>query len=147
MRMWMLIFEFLFQTANSAATGAGIIWFITYCPYFFLQLRYASLTRTDKLISCLFSNTAMAYASQLMSMFEGASEGIQWHNINRGVSPDDDFTFGDVLVMLTIDAVIYLLLALYIEAVYPGEFGVPQPWYFPFTVSFIACVSCFSLAF
>ena len=89
----------------------------------------------------------MAYASQLMSMFEGASEGIQWHNINRGVSPDDDFTFGDVLVMLTIDAVIYLLLALYIEAVYPGDFGVPQPWYFPFTVSFIACVSCFSLAF
>lgn len=61
-------------------------------------------------------------------------EGIQWQNLNRGVSPDDDFTFGDVLVMLMIDAVIYLLLALYIEAVFPGEFGVPQPWYFPFTV-------------
>nr|QST14977.1 ABCA3 protein [Diaphanosoma celebensis] len=125
-----------FSKANSAATGAGIIWFVTYCPYFFLQLRYASLTRADKLISCLFSNTAMAYASQLMSMFEGTSEGIQWRNLNRGVSPDDDFTFGDVLVMLTIDAVIYLLLALYIEAVYPGEFGVPQPWYFPFTKSY-----------
>lgn len=54
--------------------------------------------------------------------------------MNRGVSPDDDFTFADVLVMLVIDAVIYLLLALYIEAVFPGEFGVPQPWYFPFTV-------------
>ena len=108
---------------------------MTYCPYFFLQLRYASLTRADKLVSCLFSNTAMAFASQLMSMFEGASEGIQWQNVNRGVSPDDDFTFADVLVMLTIDAVIYLLLALYIEAVFPGEFGVPQPWYFPFTVS------------
>ncbi|KAI9562460.1 hypothetical protein GHT06_009893 [Daphnia sinensis] len=122
-----------FSKANSAATGAGIIWFMTYSPFFFLQLRYATLTRTDKLISCLFSNTAMAFASQLMSMFEGSSEGIQWQNINRGVSPDDDFTFGDVLVMLAIDAVIYLVLALYIEAVFPGEFGVPQPWYFPFT--------------
>lgn len=61
-------------------------------------------------------------------------EGIQWANLNRGVSPDDDFTFGDVLVMLTVDSVIYLLLALYIEAVFPGEFGVPHPWYFPFTV-------------
>ena len=61
-------------------------------------------------------------------------EGIQWENLYRGVSPDDDFTFGDVLVMLLIDAVIYLLLALYIEAVFPGEFGVPQPWYFPLTV-------------
>ncbi len=36
--------------------------------------------------------------------------------------------------MLGIDAVLYLVLALYIEAVFPGEFGVPQPWYFPFTV-------------
>ena len=145
-----------FSKANSAATGAGIIWFVTYSPFFFLQLRYATLTRTDKLISCLFSNTAMAFASQLMSMFEGSSkislhitngqsakcyvicpsagEGIQWQNLNRGVSPDDDFTFADVLIMLAVDAVIYLLLALYVEAVFPGEFGVPQPWYFPLTV-------------
>ena len=63
-----------FSKANSAATGAGIIWFVTYSPFFFLQLRYATLTRTDKLISCLFSNTAMAFASQLMSMFEGSSK-------------------------------------------------------------------------
>lgn len=51
------------------------------------------------------------------------------------MSPDDDFTFADVLCMLTVDAVLYLLIALYVEAVYPGEFGVPQPWYFPVTVS------------
>ena len=38
--------------------------------------------------------------------------------------------------MMSIDAVLYLLLALYIEAVFPGEFGVPQPWYFPLTVSY-----------
>jgi ATP-binding cassette subfamily A (ABC1) protein 3 len=37
--------------------------------------------------------------------------------------------------MLAIDSVLYLLLALYVEAVFPGEFGVPQPWYFPFTVT------------
>ena len=55
--------------------------------------------------------------------------------MNRGVSPDDDFTFLDALVMMSVDAVLYLLLALYIEAVFPGEFGVPQPWYFPLTVS------------
>lgn len=74
------LFSFVFARgaqANSAATGAGIIWFFTYCPYFFLQLRYDSLTRADKLVSCLFSNTAMAYAAQLIGMFEGTSEGIQ----------------------------------------------------------------------
>ena len=71
------MFEF---AANSAATGAGIIWFFTYSPFFFLQLRYASLTRTDKLVSCLFSNTAMAFASQLISMFEGSSKSFQLLN-------------------------------------------------------------------
>lgn len=62
----------LFFTANAAATGAGIIWFASYSPYFFLQLRYASLTRADKLFSCLYSNTAMAFALQLVAMFEGS---------------------------------------------------------------------------
>lgn len=36
--------------------------------------------------------------------------------------------------MLAVDCVIYLLLAFYIEAVFPGEFGLPQPWNFPFKV-------------
>lgn len=76
----------------------------------------------------------------LLKKFSCEGEGIHWHNLNRGVSPDDDFTFGDVLVMLAIDAVIYLLLALYIEAVFPGEFGVPQPWYFPFTVTWLTII-------
>ena len=131
---FLTVLPFFFWAANAAATGAGIIWFASYSPYFFLQLRYASLTRADKLFSCLYSNTAMAFALQLVAMFEGSGEGIQWSNINRGVSPDDDFTFGDVIVMLIIDAGIYLLVALYFEAVFPGEYGVPQPWYFPFTV-------------
>ena len=40
------------------------------------------------------------------------------------------------MVMLVIDAIIYLFIALYVEAVYPGEFGTPQPWYFPCTYSY-----------
>lgn len=77
-----IIYSFPQFSANSAATGAGIIWFVTYSPFFFLQLRYATLTRTDKLISCLFSNTAMAFASQLMSMFEGSSKSLTCETID-----------------------------------------------------------------
>ena len=38
--------------------------------------------------------------------------------------------------MLLLDIFLYLGLALYIEAIFPGEFGVPQPWYFPFKRSY-----------
>lgn len=35
--------------------------------------------------------------------------------------------------MLIIDGIIYMLVALYVEQIFPGDFGVPLPWYYPFT--------------
>lgn len=43
---------------------------------------------------------------------------------------DDDFTLAHVLAMLLFDAVLYGLVAWYMEAVFPGEYGVPLPSYF-----------------
>lgn len=40
------------------------------------------------------------------------------------------------MIMLIVDAIIYLLVTLYVEAVFPGEYGVPMPWYFPFTAAY-----------
>ena len=36
--------------------------------------------------------------------------------------------------MLLVDSILYCMIAFYIEAVFPGEYGVPQRWYFPFLV-------------
>ncbi|XP_071520079.1 phospholipid-transporting ATPase ABCA3 [Panulirus ornatus] len=121
----------LFSKANSAAAVTGLIWFFTYVPYMILRPRYSSLTLTNKIVLCLLSNTAMSLGCQLTSMFEGVGSGIQWKLIFRGVSPDDSFTLGHVFGMLILDAIVFLLLTWYIEAVRPGDFGVPQPWYFP----------------
>ena len=66
------------------------------------------------------------------SNFSGA--GIQWSTIHKGVSVDDNFSMLDVIIMLLVDSVLYVLVALYVEAVFPGEFGVPLKWYFPFQV-------------
>jgi ATP-binding cassette subfamily A (ABC1) protein 3 len=38
--------------------------------------------------------------------------------------------------MFIISIFLNLLVALYVEAIYPGDFGVPQPWYFPFLPSY-----------
>jgi len=40
-----------------------------------------------------------------------------------------------VFLILIIDTILYMLLALYIEAVRPGEYGIPKAWYFFCTVS------------
>lgn len=53
----------------------------------------------------------------------------------KPVSVDDNFTFAHVLGMLLLDCVLYGLVAWYVEAVFPGEYGIPQPWYFFLMVS------------
>ncbi len=40
--------------------------------------------------------------------------------------------------MLLADSCLYCLIAFYVEAVFPGQYGVPQPWYFPVLVSHMA---------
>ncbi|XP_044270584.1 phospholipid-transporting ATPase ABCA3-like isoform X2 [Tribolium madens] len=125
-----------FSKANTAATVAGLVWFLSYAPYLFLQKQYDQLSLSTKLMASLGSNTAMAYGFQLMLMYEGTSEGIQWSNIGKPNTPDDSLTLGYIMLMLIIDTFIYLFVALYVEAVFPGEYGVPLPWYFPFTSSY-----------
>lgn len=44
-----------------------------------------------------------------------------------------------ILIMLSVDAIIYSVLTWYLDAVFPGSFGIPQPFYFLFTVS-IMCI-------
>lgn len=124
----------VFHTANSAAAITGLVWFLTYVPYTVLRPRYASLTQNNKLALCLLCNTAMSLGCQLTSMFEGTGSGIQWRLLFSGVSPDDPFTLAHVFGMLILDSILFCLLTWYIEALWPGDFGVPQPWYFPFTV-------------
>jgi len=67
-------------------------------------------------------------------MFEGSGAGVQWSNFFEGSGPDDDFSMGHCIGMMLVNSLIYMTLALYIEGVWPGEYGVPLPWYFPFTV-------------
>ena len=70
----------------------------------------------------------------IMAKFE-ARGGTKWGNITGGTNPQDHFSLLLVIIMLLLDAVLYFCGAIYVEAVFPGEFGVALPWYFPFMVS------------
>lgn len=134
--MFCFMISAFFSRANTAATIAGLFWFVSYTPYLFLQPKYDLLSLMDKILMCLGSNTAMAFGFQFMLMFEGTGEGLQWDTLWKPVTPDDNFVLGYVMIMLLADAIFYLLVTLYVEAILPGEYGVPQPWYFLFTSQF-----------
>uniref|UniRef100_A0A7N8WM15 ATP-binding cassette, sub-family A (ABC1), member 3b n=1 Tax=Mastacembelus armatus TaxID=205130 RepID=A0A7N8WM15_9TELE len=119
-----------FSRANVAAAAGGFIYFLSYLPYLFLWPRYDLLSHAQKVSACLISNVAMAMGAQLIGMFEGKGTGIQWHNMFDSVTVDDDFSLAQVLSLLLFDSVLYGLVAWYMEAVFPGEYGVPLPSYF-----------------
>ncbi|XP_013865526.1 ATP-binding cassette sub-family A member 3 [Austrofundulus limnaeus] len=119
-----------FSRANVAAAAGGFIYFLSYLPYLFLWPRYDLLNHAQKVSACLISNVAMAMGAQLIGMFEGKGTGIQWSNLFDSVTVDDDFSMAQVLCLLLFDSVLYGLVTWYIEAVFPGEYGVPLPSYF-----------------
>uniref|UniRef100_A0A3Q3N452 ATP-binding cassette, sub-family A (ABC1), member 3b n=1 Tax=Mastacembelus armatus TaxID=205130 RepID=A0A3Q3N452_9TELE len=125
-----------FSRANVAAAAGGFIYFLSYLPYLFLWPRYDLLSHAQKVSACLISNVAMAMGAQLIGMFEGKGTGIQWHNMFDSVTVDDDFSLAQVLSLLLFDSVLYGLVAWYMEAVFPGEYGVPLPSYFFVLVCF-----------
>ncbi|CAF0870807.1 unnamed protein product [Adineta steineri] len=133
---FMFLISTFFDKANSAAAGTGGLWFLSYLPYAFIQPRYETMTRAAKMGTCLLHNIGLSLGAQLIGQFEGKGTGLQWSMFNEPVSVDDNFTMQDVIIMLYIDAAIYLLFALYIENIWPGQYGIPKSFYYPFQLSY-----------
>lgn len=125
-----------FSKASTASAVGGLAWFLTYSPYIFIKNRYETISLLPKIAICFLSNTAMSLGFNVIMRYEGTQEGMQWENVFNPVDADDDFNLGYVWIMLIIDALIYLTIALYIEKIFPGDYGVREQWNFPFTKSF-----------
>lgn len=125
----------LFSKANSGGAVAAIIWFLAFAPFAVMDQDYASLSVSDKLAASLLLNTAIGFGLRLIGVYEGTTEGMQWSTLFHD-SDVDNINLGMIMLMLLADSVIYLLLALYIEQVFPGDFGLAEPWYFPVSKRF-----------
>uniref|UniRef100_A0A1A9X391 ABC transporter domain-containing protein n=1 Tax=Glossina brevipalpis TaxID=37001 RepID=A0A1A9X391_9MUSC len=126
----------MFSRASTAAAVTGLVWFIAYLPFSFTDRGYNDLSLGSKLGWSLISNTAMGFGFKLIMGHEGNGEGLQWSNLFEPINVDDDFTVGYIMLMMLTSAVIYMLICLYVEQIFPGNFGVPRKWNFPFTAQF-----------
>ncbi|KJE91770.1 ATP-binding cassette transporter 1 [Capsaspora owczarzaki ATCC 30864] len=124
-----------FSRARLAAACAGIIYFMTYLPYVLVQRNSLILSRGIKFFACLCSTTAFGVGATYLAEYERRGDSIDWNTYNI-VEFGDNFTFRDAMLMMVVDAILYLTLAWYIEGVAPGKYGVPRPWNFPFTASY-----------
>lgn len=125
-----------FSKSSTAAAVGGLVWFLSHSPYSFIVQRYDRISLLNKILVSFLSNTAMGLGFNVLVRYEGTQEGAQWSNIFKPVSIDDDFHLGIVWIMLVVDSILYFTIALYVEKIFPGDYGVAEKWNFPFTKKF-----------
>ncbi|XP_030287307.1 phospholipid-transporting ATPase ABCA1 isoform X1 [Sparus aurata] len=125
-----------FSKANLAAACGGLIYFVLYLPHVLCFAWSDVMGFGAKVAVSLLSCVAFGYGCETFAKYEQQGVGIQWYNINVSPEEGNRYTFIVSIFMMLIDAVIYWLLTWYIENVFPGQYGIPKPWYFPFTSSY-----------
>nr|AYM45136.1 ATP-binding cassette subfamily A member 1-like protein [Carassius auratus] len=125
-----------FSRANLAAACGSLIYFLLYLPHVLCYAWRDVLGFGTKIATSLLSCVAFGYGCENFSRYEEQGIGIQWSNIRVSPQENDRYSFIVSIVMMLFDAFIYWILTWYIENVYPGQYGIPKPWYFPFTSSY-----------
>uniref|UniRef100_A0A8C5FDV1 ABC transporter domain-containing protein n=1 Tax=Gadus morhua TaxID=8049 RepID=A0A8C5FDV1_GADMO len=123
-----------FSKANLAAACAGLVYFVLYLPYVLCYAWKDSMRFGAKvsLLSCV----AFGYGCENLSKYEEQGLGIQWSNIAQSPEEGTRYSFLVSILMMLLDALLYWTLTCYIENVFPGQYGIPKPWYFLVTRSY-----------
>ncbi|XP_053732917.1 glucosylceramide transporter ABCA12 [Synchiropus splendidus] len=127
-----------------AGLSGSLLYILAFFPYIVVMALEGKLTFSQKSLMSIFSPTCFSYASQYMTRFEAQGDGIQWSNSYTSPIAGDDSSFGWLCWLMLIDSVLYFTIGAYIRAVFPGAYGIPAPWYFPFQKSFWTGMFCSS---
>ncbi|XP_029725473.2 phospholipid-transporting ATPase ABCA3 isoform X1 [Aedes albopictus] len=119
-----------FKKANITSGIAGLMWFVFVIPYNVTAQNYDGMSTGSKVGLSLFFNSGMSFAMTSTLRMEANQVGMRWSSLFTPATIDDGFSVGTAFIMLLVDAVIYLAIALYVEQVMPGKFGVAKPWNF-----------------
>ncbi|KAK0426602.1 hypothetical protein QR680_009797 [Steinernema hermaphroditum] len=121
-----LLISTLFTRTNVASVASALLCFLFFFPY---QLSVKSKSPTFTFITLLFPQTSMGYGFLMLA--EADSDGqATWDYVGDMYLEDYGIALTTVLYSFLVDSAIFLLLAWYISAVFPGVYGVSQPWYF-----------------
>lgn len=102
----------------------GLIVYLNFSNYFY------SLPYFLKAFLSCFTPTNVFIGFDLMKRSEKRLVGVLFENLFTR-DPEVQLSFGEVLIFMAIGLFVQLLAIFYVEKVFPGKFGSPEPWYFP----------------
>ncbi|TKC43221.1 hypothetical protein EI555_011902 [Monodon monoceros] len=104
-----------FSRASLAAACSGVIYFTLYLPHVLCFAWQDRMTADLKLAVSLLSPVAFGFGTEYLARFEEQGLGLQWNNIGNSPMEGDEFSFLMSMKMMLIDAVLYGLLAWYLD--------------------------------
>uniref|UniRef100_A0A3Q1EF74 P-type phospholipid transporter n=1 Tax=Acanthochromis polyacanthus TaxID=80966 RepID=A0A3Q1EF74_9TELE len=134
--MQCFLMSVFFNKANLAAACSGIIYFTLYLPHILCVAWQDRITKNMKLAASLLSPVAFGFGTEYLSRYEEQGLGLQWNTIQTSPLEKDTYSFLTSILMMMFDAVLYGVLAWYLDNVFPGQFGIGRPFYFPFQPSY-----------
>ncbi|RMC08477.1 hypothetical protein DUI87_14721 [Hirundo rustica rustica] len=134
--MQCFLFSAFFSKANLAAACSGVIYFTLYLPHIVSFVWQDRLTFKLKILASLLSQVAFGFGTEYLSRYEEQGLGLQWGNIRTSPLEGDEYSFLLSIKMMLFDAFLYGILSWYLDNVFPGDYGLPQPWYFPVLESY-----------
>ncbi|KAJ7395294.1 retinal-specific atp-binding cassette transporter isoform x1 [Pitangus sulphuratus] len=134
--MQCFLFSTFFSKANLAAACSGVLYFTLYLPHIICFVWQDRVTVNLKILASLLSQVAFGFGTEYLSRYEEQGLGLQWGNIRTSPLEGDDYSFLFSIIMMLFDAFLYGILSWYLDNVFPGDYGLPQPWYFPVQKSY-----------
>uniref|UniRef100_A0A3B1J655 P-type phospholipid transporter n=1 Tax=Astyanax mexicanus TaxID=7994 RepID=A0A3B1J655_ASTMX len=125
-----------FNKANLAAACSGILYFSFYLPHLACFTWQDRITKDMKIMASLMSQVAFGFGTEYLSRYEEQGLGLQWDNIHTSPLEGDEFSFHTSIIMMLLDTVLYAVLAWYLDSVFPGQYGIGRPFYFPIQPSY-----------
>ncbi|KAI4904249.1 hypothetical protein NFI96_031778 [Prochilodus magdalenae] len=125
-----------FSRANLAAACGDLAYFSLYLPYVLCVSWREYLTNTHRILASFLSPVAFGFGCEYLSQYEEQGVGMQWSNMLSSPVEGDKYNLTTSIIMLYVDAFIYGVATWYIEAVFPGQYGIPRPWYFVFQLNY-----------
>ena len=121
----------IFKKANTAANVGMILFALTILPYDLLRAKFYSLPYLVKVLDCLLVNAGMGQGVLMIMISESNENGLEFSNLFSR-DADTKFSIGEVMISMLLSVVLHMVLTIYVEKVFTGDIGIPEPWYYPF---------------
>ncbi|CAF0732502.1 unnamed protein product [Adineta steineri] len=125
-----VLFGQFFKRPLLAKLLGFVVWVITFIDF------YPGVPVGARYFLCILPNAGLMFCLQVVLQYERRGVGITTFNQLYSNVFSYPLYIGICLLLMLIYSVIYLFLAIYVERVNPGEFGVAQSWNYLFKRSY-----------